>query len=195
MYNGGRLLAYLTLGAIAGAIGSGVSRIGALAGVSQAAAVVAGALMVGWAITVIAAQHGVSLGAARVPLSWQRALGRILLPVRAQPLALRAGLTGLLTALLPCGWLYVFVATAGGTGSVRNAVATMLVFWLGTVPAVVAVGVGAQTVLAPVRRRLPALSATVVLIMGLLSMSGRLLPSGSHLSATTTTAPEHAHAH
>jgi hypothetical protein len=60
---------------------------------------------------------------------------------------------------------------------------------------VVAVGVGAQTVLAPVRRRLPALSATVVLIMGLLSMSGRLLPHGSHLSATTTTAPEHAHAH
>jgi hypothetical protein len=33
---------------------------------------------------------------------------------------------------------------------------------------------GAQRVLAPFRRRLPALSATVVLIMGLLSMSGHL---------------------
>jgi sulfite exporter TauE/SafE len=89
-------------------------------------------------------------------------------------MAVRAGLTGLFTTLLPCGWLYVFVAAAGGTGSVRAAMATMAVFWLGTLPALVAVGVGAQRVLAPFRRRLPALSATVVLIMGLLSMSGHL---------------------
>ena len=199
MYNGGRLLSYLSLGAIAGAIGSGVSKVGALAGVSQAAAVVAGALMVGWAISTIAAKRGVSLGSVQAPLAWQRALGRVLQAVREQPLAVRAGLTGLFTTLLPCGWLYVFVATAGGTGSVRSAVATMALFWLGTVPALIAVGVGAQTVLAPFRRRLPALSATVVLIMGLLSMSGRLLPHGSHSAAATTTtavtATEQAHVH
>jgi sulfite exporter TauE/SafE len=83
-------------------------------------------------------------------------------------------LTGLFTTLLPCGWLYVFVAAAGGTGSVQTAMATMAIFWLGTLPALLAVGVGAQRLLAPFRRRLPALSATVVLIMGLLSMSGHL---------------------
>lgn len=89
-------------------------------------------------------------------------------------MAMRAGLTGLFTTLLPCGWLYVFVASAGGTGSVRSAVWTMLVFWVGTVPALLAVGVGARTVLAPFRRRLPSFSAVVVLVMGLLSMSGHL---------------------
>lgn len=176
MYNVGRLASYLLLGALAGLLGTGVSKAGALVGVNHAAAVVAGALMVGWAISTIAAQRGVSLGPLHAPVAWQRALGHVLQALREQPIAVRAGLTGLLTTLLPCGWLYVFVATAGGTGSVPNAMATMALFWLGTVPALVAVGLGAQTVLAPFRHRLPALSAAVVLVMGLLSMSGRLRP-------------------
>ena len=194
MYNVGRLTSYLLLGALAGLLGAGVSKAGAMVGISHAAAVVAGALMVGWAISTIAAQRGVSLSALHAPESWQRALGRVLQSVREQPIAVRAALTGLFTTLLPCGWLYVFVATAGGTGSVRTAMATMAIFWLGTVPALVAVGVGAQTLLAPFRRRLPAFSAAVVLVMGLLSMSGRLLPRpaqnhdahASHASPSTT---------
>lgn len=193
MYNVGRLTSYLVLGALAGLLGAGVSKAGALVGVSHAAAVVAGALMVGWAISTIAAQRGVSLSAMHAPVRWQRALGRVLHSVREQPMAVRAALTGLFTTMLPCGWLYVFVATAGGTGTVRSAMLTMAVFWLGTVPALVAVGVGAQTLLAPFRRRLPAFSAAVVLVMGLLSMSGRLFPRNapnqdahaSHASPTT----------
>lgn len=203
MYNGGRLLSYLLLGAVAGAIGSGVSEVGAMVGLSHAAAVVAGALMVGWAVSTIAAQRGVSVGSLRAPEAWQRALGRLLHAVREQPIGVRAGLTGLFTTLLPCGWLYVFVATAAGTGTVRNAMATMALFWLGTVPALVVVGVGAQRLLAPFRRRLPAFSAAVVLLMGLLSMSGHLRPASlapaAHARhtmpspATTTGAAAHAH--
>ncbi|MFN8718081.1 MAG: sulfite exporter TauE/SafE family protein [Gemmatimonas sp.] len=174
MYNVGRLVSYLTLGALAGVIGAGVAQAGTLVGISRAAAVVAGALMVAWALSTIAAQRGFTFGGVQAPVAWQRALGRVLHGVRTQPMAVRAGLTGLLTTLLPCGWLYVFVAAAGGTGGVRSAMLTMAVFWLGTLPALLAVGVGAQRVLAPFRRRLPALSATVVLIMGLLSMSGHL---------------------
>lgn len=192
MYNVGRLASYLLLGALAGLAGAGVSRAGALVGVSHAAAVVAGALMVGWAISTIAAQRGMSLSTLHAPVPWQRALGRVLHAVRSQPIGVRAALTGLFTTLLPCGWLYVFVATAGGTGSVRSAMLTMAVFWLGTVPALVAVGVGAQTMLAPFRRRLPAFSAAVVLIMGLLSMSGRLTPRPT-VSMNDHTASHHVH--
>ncbi len=178
MYNVGRLTSYLTLGAIAGAIGAGVASLGAMAGLQHAAAVVAGALMIGWAISTIAAQRGVRLGALRsgalrVPEAWQRAMGGALHAVREQPMATRAWLTGLLTTMLPCGWLYVFVATAGGSGSVRAGVLTMAVFWLGTVPALLAVGLGAQRLFGPLRQRLPMLSAALVLVMGLLSISGR----------------------
>ncbi len=174
MYNVGRLASYLFLGAIAGLLGSGVATIGRMAGVAHAATVLAGALMVGWALSTIAAQQGYAIGAARAPEAWQRALGRVLHAVRAQPPAARAALTGLLTTLLPCGWLYVFVATAGGTGSVRGGLTVMLVFWLGTVPALLAVGLGAQRVFGPLRRRLPAAGALAVLVMGVLAMSGRL---------------------
>ena len=173
MYNVGRLTSYLTLGALAGAIGAGVSSLGALAGLQHAAAVLAGALMIGWAISTIAAQRGVRLASMRAPEAWQRALGRLLHAVREQPMATRAWLTGLLTTLLPCGWLYVFVAAAGGSGSVRAGMLTMALFWLGTVPALLAVGLGAQRLFGPLRQRLPMLSAMLVLVMGLLSISGR----------------------
>lgn len=194
MYHLGRLASYLTLGTVAGLLGAGVSQAGALVGVSHAAAIVAGALMVAWALATIAAQRGIAIGAARAPEAWQRALGRVLHAVREQPIATRAALTGLFTTLLPCGWLYVFVATAGGTGSVTSALATMAVFWLGSVPALLAVGLGAQRLLAPFRRRLPAFSAVVVLVMGLLSMSGHL-SNTMHRDHTTalTTAPTHVH--
>ena len=173
MYNVGRLTSYLTLGAIAGAIGAGISSLGAMAGLQHAAAAVAGVLMVGWAISTIAAQRGVRLGALRAPESWQRAMGRVLHGVREQPMATRAWLTGVVTTMLPCGWLYVFVATAGGSGSIRGGMLTMAVFWIGTVPALLAVGVGAQRLFGPLRQRLPMLSAALVLVMGLLSISGR----------------------
>lgn len=194
MYHAGRLTSYLTLGALAGLLGAQVARAGALVGISHAAAIVAGVLMVGWALSTIAAQRGLAVGRFAVgspsaPESWQKALGRVLQAVRAQPMGVRAGLTGLFTTLLPCGWLYVFVATAGGTGSVSSAVATMAVFWLGTVPALLAVGVGAQKLLAPFRRRLPAFSAVVVLIMGLLSMSGHLTSAVDHASHLMDVSP------
>lgn len=175
VYNLGRLISYLMLGALAGALGAGVSSMGELAGVANAATVVAGALMIGWAASTIAAQRGIRIGAIHAPEKWQRALGSVLYRVREQPAAVRAGLMGLLTTMLPCGWLYVFVATAGGTGSVRGGLLVMALFWLGTVPALVAVGIGAQRLFGPLRKRLPTVSAMVVLLMGVLAMSGRVM--------------------
>ena len=147
---------------------------------------VAGTLMVGWGISAIATQQGIRLGLGSPTVSprWQRTLGRLLQRVRRQPVGVRALLTGLGTTLLPCGWLYVFVATAGGTGTVSNGMLVMALFWLGTVPALVAVGLGAQRVFGPLRRKLPTLGAVTVMLMGLLALSGRLVMS-----------PERAHVH
>jgi len=180
LYNVGRLLSYLMLGALAGLIGSRVSGLGTLAGVQHAAALVSGVLMVGWALSSIAQYRGISLGTVQAPRAWQRALGSALAALRSQPIGVRALITGLLTTLLPCGWLYVFVATAGGTGAVLPAMGLMFIFWLGTVPALVAVGVGAQRVLTPFRRHLPVASALIVLALGLWTMSGHLRGGSTH---------------
>lgn len=173
-YQVGRLAMYLTLGAVAGAVGAHVAHLGVLAGVQRAATIVAGALMVAWALNAIAARRGHALTVGGPPLAWRRVLGRVLGAAAKQPPSVRAALTGVLQSLLPCGWLYVFVASAGGTGSIPAAMATMALFWVGTVPALVTVAVGARRLLAPLGRWMPSVQAVVVLAMGVLSMIGRL---------------------
>jgi len=88
----------------------------------------------------------------------------------------RAGAMGLLTTLLPCGWLYTFVVTAGGTGSAVGGAAVMLAFWAGTVPMLLGVSFGFQKLNRSILRRLPLASAAVVLVLGVLSITGRLQP-------------------
>lgn len=194
LYNVGRLISYLGLGAAAGLIGSHVTSLGLLVGIQQTAAVLAGLLMVLWALSTLAAQRGLSIVSVRAPVVWQRALGTIIHAIRNRPARTRAFVTGLLTTLLPCGWLYVFVATAGGSGSVLSAMGIMVVFWIGTVPALVAVGLGAQSLFGRYRNRLPAVSATVVLIMGLWSIGSHVAPSLRLLNnASVPIGTEHAH--
>jgi len=178
MYNVGRLLAYAVLGAAAGSLGGHITHLGALAGIARGAAIVSGSLLIAWAISDLMARSGVRMFArvrnVGVPLVWQRAAGSVLLRIRQQPPSVRALATGVLTGALPCGWLYVFVAAAGGAGSALGGVFFMAVFWLGTLPALVAVGIGAQRILVPFRERMPQLSAAVVLITGILTLSGRM---------------------
>jgi sulfite exporter TauE/SafE len=96
------------------------------------------------------------------------AFGSALRRTRSLPAWARSGALGLLSALLPCGWLWAFVATAAGTGRPASGAAVMAVFWLGTLPVLVSLGAAAARFGGPLRRRLPVLSATVVLVLGLL---------------------------
>ena len=173
-YNGGRLVSYVMLGAAAGAIGARVNDLGRLAGVGRAAAVVAGTLMVVWALDSIGASLGMRSRLGRPPEWMQRVMGRVLLAGRDADEATRALLIGLVTTLLPCGWLYTFVAVAGSTGSMFGGIAVMAVFWIGTVPTLLAVGAGGARLLGPFARRLPVASAVAVLALGLLSIAGKL---------------------
>ena len=183
-YNGGRLVSYLALGLGAGAIGARMDGLGRLAGVSRAAAVAAGVLMVVWALATIGASLGLRIPVALAPAWLWRRLGAAQLAMRDRPPVERAAATGLLTTLLPCGWLYTFVVTAGGTGSALAGAGTMLVFWIGSLPALLAVGFGVQRLFGPLARRLPVAAATLVLVLGLLSIAGRVHPPAMHMGAT-----------
>lgn len=174
-YNGGRLASYVLLGAAAGALGARLDRVGHLAGIARLAAIAAGVLMVLWGASTLAAMLGVHR-TPRPALAQRLAapLGRALRALADRPPVIRAAALGLLTTLLPCGWLYTFVVTAGGTGTPLAGAAVMATFWLGTLPMMVAVGVGAQRAFGPLRRRLPAISAAVVIVIGLLSIAGKM---------------------
>ena len=173
-YNAGRLMSYVWLGVVAGSIGAKVNDLGRWAGIGRAAAVVAGTLMIVWAVDRIAASFGVRSRLARAPEWMQRMMGRVLLLGRDAGETSRALLIGLVTTLLPCGWLYTFVAVAGSTGSALSGAAVMAVFWIGTVPMLIAVSAGAARLLGPLARRLPLASAVAVLALGLLSIAGKL---------------------
>src|SRR5690606_26485689 len=57
---------------------------------------------------------------------------------------------GVLTALLPCGWLHGFVLAAAATRSASSGALLLSVFWLGTAPALLMSGTLARRVLKPV---------------------------------------------
>jgi hypothetical protein len=147
--------------------------------------VVSGALLVLWGTTLALKALGVRLPAVDGPPFMQRALGPLLARTRGRSPVVRAGAIGLLSTLLPCGWLYAFVATAGGTGTAAAAMLVMAFFWLGTLPAMLAVGYGLQRVTGRWRTRLPLVTAMAVVVIGALSMFGRLQGPG--------TADAHAH--
>ncbi|MFN2317009.1 MAG: sulfite exporter TauE/SafE family protein [Gemmatimonadales bacterium] len=188
-YNLGRLGAYLFLGAVAGLAGAGLNQIGALAGLPRVAAVVAGALMVLWGGLTIAAAYGARVPGTSPPAGFRRMLSQVIARFKNRPPTVRALALGLFTTLLPCGWLYAFVAVAAGTGAVMSGMLVMSAFWLGTLPVMAGVGLLAQRALGPFRRRLPIATAAVLVVLGVLTMAGRLSPD---LSSTPASPGVHA---
>jgi sulfite exporter TauE/SafE len=168
-YNGGRLLAYAALGAIAGGIGAAVDLAGDAAQVQGVAALLAGGFIVVWGGLALLRALGVRIPWART----DAAPPERLIKLRRKPPVARAGLLGLLSAALPCGWLYAFVAAAAGTGSALAGAAVMATFWLGTVPMLLGLGVAARRIARLLGHRLPAVTAALLIVVGLAAIFTR----------------------
>lgn len=173
-YNLGRLVTYALLGAAAGTLGAALDLGGSMVGLQRTAAVAAGAMMIGFGVVALLRARGVKL--RRMPLPgfltrWVAAGHRAV--ADADPLT-RAWTVGLLTTLLPCGWLYAFAVTAAGTGSPIAGAGVMALFWAGTVPILAGLGLGAQALAGPLRARLPVLTSVLLVAVGLYTVFGRL---------------------
>jgi sulfite exporter TauE/SafE len=181
-YNAGRLVSYAALGVVAGSIGVAVGR---------GAALVAGVLLVIWGVGEVVRARGGMRHRVRVPAPWQRAMGSVVLRVQARSQMTRATVTGLVTTLLPCGWMWAFAAVAGGTGSRAGATLVMTAFWAGTLPVMLAMGAGAQRLTGRLRTHLPVVSAAAIVILGLASIALHLglLPGTSLLHGLVPDVP------
>ena len=89
------------------------------------------------------------------------------------PVPLRALTVGLLTALLPCGWLYIFALLAAGTGSMLLGGLVMSAFWLGSVPLLVGLVAGTRVLTSRVRKAVPIGTAALMVIAGAYTANGR----------------------
>jgi hypothetical protein len=173
-YNAGRILAYATLGALGGALGAALDLGGAQVGLHRVAAIVAGALITLWGIATLLGALGLRTLRIEPHHALGRLVGRGVALVARRELRTRAFVIGLLTGGLPCGWLYAFVVTAAGTGSAAAGAGLMAVFWLGTLPPMVGLGLGLRALAGPLGRRLPAVCALAMIVVGLLAVAGRM---------------------
>jgi sulfite exporter TauE/SafE len=143
-YHGGRLLGYTLLGLIAGSLGWLMESGGQLAGLQQAAAVVTGAGMILFGlfslITIYRTGSIPHFGTARVG----KVFSRFVKKVHQLPRGLRPLSIGLMTACLPCGWLYAFLLLAVGARTPLLGGLTMVAFWLGTIPALSLAGLASR---------------------------------------------------
>jgi sulfite exporter TauE/SafE len=178
----GRLTTYAALGALAGVAGGAVDLAGHLAAAQHVAALVAGGAIVAWGVRGIAVTHGWLSGGGGGGGLFQRGLWQI----RGRRAAQRAWLVGVLTGLLPCGWLWAFVVSAAGTASPAAGAAVMAVFWLGTVPAMTGMLALGGAAVGAVRRRMPVISACVLIALGVATLAVRWHDAG----ATGVTAPD-----
>ncbi len=177
-WHAGRGAAYLLLGLAAGLAGKGLEHVLAPWGLGRVAAVLAGVLLVVWGLGSLAASLGWRRASPASVSPFARPLSGALRAVRDWPPLGRGLAMGSLTALLPCGWLWAFVASAAGTGAPLRGVLVMGTFWIGTLPLLAALGFAAGRALAPLRQRLPVLTASAMVVVGLLTVAGRFQPYG-----------------
>ena len=173
-YNVGRLLTYASLGAISGLLGSAIDLGGSALGFSRIAIVVAGAAMILIGVVALLRTRGVKFGCVRPPRFMARLIQFGLAAAHRLPPVRRSLIVGLLTGFLPCGWLYAFVIASAGTGSASLGALTMAAFWLGTVPVMLGLGLGAQSIAGPLKKHVPALSAIALMLVGTVAVTGRL---------------------
>ncbi|MCS6934913.1 MAG: sulfite exporter TauE/SafE family protein [Chitinophagales bacterium] len=133
MYNAGRAITYGTLGALFGLLGRGF----VLAGYQQALSVAMGILIIAFFVIPASWKNRLSLLPAVAPV-----ISRIKLLLGAWLQKKSYGsiwLIGLLNGLLPCGLVYVAIAGAMATGDVWHGAFFMILFGLGTTPAMLAI--------------------------------------------------------
>ena len=200
-YHVGRGGVYLILGAVAGGVGAIADLAGRALGRASVAVVIAGTLMATFGLVTLLRLLGVRVGghASGAP----RLLRAVTRHLQGRSTTLRSFVMGAVTPLLPCGWLWAFVAVAAGSGSVLGGTVLMGVFWLGTIPALAAVGIGVTWLLGRLdaaatgartaqrlRRALPAVAAVALVVVGLSTAFGRLGRMDAVSTVSTATAAE-----
>ncbi len=147
-YHGGRIASYTLLGALAGLAAGAVDSAAWAAGLRY----VAGALLVGMGLYIADWWRGMALLERAGETLWApvKALSSGLLPPRSWGQGIALGLTW---GLLPCGLIYSSLAWAATAADPAASALRMLLFGVGTLPAMLAVSLGAARLQDILRRR------------------------------------------
>ncbi len=199
-YHGGRLVGYGALGVLAGTLGGAIDMGARAAGLQHAAAILAATTMLLVGGAWLLRETGMRLPHVPTPRFVKSTFrSGIAQADRFGPTG-RALAIGLLTVLLPCGWLWAFAIIAAGTASPAWGAAVMATFWIGTVPILAALGLGVGTLRSRLGPRLRAVAAVAMIVIATFTvvrvyradLSGLTTRSGAQ-PASLETMPTEAH--
>ena len=176
LLNLGRLVSYVAVGAAIGGVSSVVIASGQLAGLGsplrQGMTIAIGLLLIWMGLIHLLPNH-----LPRLPLlhpalagNWHDRLNRRMVALSFQSAWWTPALLGLIWGLIPCGFLYAAQMKAAETGTLGQGSLTMLGFGLGTLPTMLAVGMGGALLTASHRQHLFRLGGWVTLVIGLLTL-------------------------
>ncbi|NBV21712.1 MAG: sulfite exporter TauE/SafE family protein [Proteobacteria bacterium] len=158
LYNSGRLVTYVMLGALFGGLGQGL----ALAGLQRSVSLAAGVVVL--ASLLLSSRFALGLPAITA-VGWLKSgLGKLL----AMRSLSSVFLLGLLNGLLPCGLVYAACAGATASGNALQGAVTMLVFGLGTAPMMLGLSLAGPRLLTTFRFKLQRLVPVSLAVVGLL---------------------------
>jgi sulfite exporter TauE/SafE len=160
LYHASRVGVYALLGALVGGLGSALGlgdSLGRVAGIVS--------LLLGLGVVLLGLGYlgWLPLGRIEGAGAWlNKAMGWAL----QQGSFVRVPVLGALNGLLPCGLVYSALLVVASTGGLLAGAARMAVFGLGTVPALLVMGVGAGALSARVRQVFVRIAGVLIVVVG-----------------------------
>jgi uncharacterized protein len=183
-YNLGRVATYTLLGLLLGLAGSGFNTIGWQQGFS----IVVGSILLLLSLLYFLFRHRWQ------PVWWRRASAA--LAQSTQQLVMRSYkggffLIGMANGLLPCGMVYMAVATALAMGSAAQSALLMAGFGLATLPNMLLLGLLGMGISLPVRNTIKKITPFVMVLVACLLILRGMNLGIPYLSPTITETPHH----
>jgi len=171
-YNLGRILTYMGVGAFMGFIGSFVNAAGTIVGLQGIANILGGLFIILWIGKKVA-----------LPLDkWSPlklpAIQQLLEKLKTRPGAAPVFVSGLLLGFLPCGLTYTMHMKAAASGSALQGVFTLLFFGVGTLPALIFIGICSFVLSRALRSKVMLIGNTLALVIGVISIMRGMVING-----------------
>lgn len=161
LYNIGRVITYIGLGALFGLIGEGISSFGLQGYLS---------IFMGLLVLAMAVQPHL-----KSKINSSKLYSKVLTPMRKRVLqsygnqsATAYLLTGLLNGLLPCGLVYMAVTASLATANISDATFLMAGFGLGTWPMMFAMGTAGKYLSTALMRRINITIPVIAVLLGVI---------------------------
>mgnify|MGYP001603801807 CR=1 FL=1 len=165
-YHGGRLISYVSLGSIFGWLGQAL-HMQQLPWLNRVSGLVMGSILIamGWQFRNYGTLH---LSLPKRLLGLTNRLSRALLAAKPNSQSLLIPISmGLLSAFLPCGWLYSYAVAAAALQNPWHGAGLMAMFWLGGLPALSTSALLVRKLLQPTQTRFPNVIAYGLMALGI----------------------------